>query len=237
MVKTFKVSKLIADAGICSRRKAELLIKEGRVKLNNKILTSIPERATVKDLIKVDNKKINSKKETRLWKYYKPTGKLTTNYDPLGRKTIFEDFPKNLPRVVTVGRLDFNSEGLLLLTNSGSLARYLELPKNSFIREYKVKVKGEINIQKLKKIEKGIIIKGIKYESIKINILEKNKDYAWVKMKLLEGKNREIRKIINFFGWSVNKLKRISYGPIQLKEIKKNEVKEINISKYFKKIP
>jgi len=162
---------------------------------------------------------------------------LTTNYDPLGRKTIFEDLPKNLPRVVTVGRLDFNSEGLLLLTNSGSLARYLELPKNSFIREYKVKVKGEINIQKLKKIEKGIIIKGIKYESIKINILEKNKDYAWVKMKLLEGKNREIRKIINFFGWSVNKLKRISYGPIQLKEIKKNEVKEINISKYFKKIP
>jgi len=133
--KTFKVSKLIADAGICSRRKAELLIKEGRVKLNNKILTSIPERATVKDLIKVDNKKINSKKKTRLWKYYKPTGKLTTNYDPLGRKTIFEDLPKNLPRVMTIGRLDFNSEGLLLLTNSGSLARYLELPKNSFIRE------------------------------------------------------------------------------------------------------
>ena len=110
MVKTFKVSKLIADAGICSRRKAELLISEGRVKLNNKILTSIPARATVKDLIKVDNKKINLKKKTRLWKYYKPNGKLTTNYDPLGRKTIFEELPKNLPRVVTVGRLDFNSE-------------------------------------------------------------------------------------------------------------------------------
>jgi 23S rRNA pseudouridine2605 synthase len=136
-----------------------------------------------------------------------------------------------------VGRLDFNSEGLLLLTNSGSLARYLELPKNSFIREYKVKVKGKIDIEKLKNLEKGITIKGIKYETIKVNILEKNKNNAWIKMRLMEGKNREIRKIISFFGWTINKLKRISYGPIQLKEIKKNEVKEINISKYFKKIP
>ena len=237
MEKTFKVSKLIADAGICSRRKAELLIKEGRVKLNNKILTSVPERATIKDLIRVDNKKITSKKEPRLWKYYKPVGKLTTNYDPLGRKTIFEDLPKNLPRVITVGRLDFNSEGLLLLTNSGILARYLELPENSLARKYLVKIKGNINIQKLKKLEKGIIIKGIKYERIKINILEKNKDYAWIKMKLLEGKNREIRKIINFFGWTVNKLQRISYGPIKLKKLKKNEVEEININKYFRKIP
>ena len=236
MVKTFKVSKLIADAGICSRRKAELLIKEGRVKLNNNILTSVPQRATIKDLIKVDNKKIDFKKKTRLWKYYKPTGKLTTNYDPLGRKTIFEELPKNLPRVVTVGRLDFNSEGLLLLTNSGSLARYLELPKNSFIREYKVKIKGKIDIEKLKNLEKGITIKGIRYGSIKVNILEKNKNNAWIKMKLLEGKNREIRKIISFFGWTVNKLKRVSYGPIELKKLKKSEVEEININKYFKKI-
>ena len=237
MEKTFKVSKLIADAGICSRRKAELLIKEGRVKLNNKILTSIPERATVKDLIKVDNKKINSKKETRLWKYYKPTGKLTTNYDPLGRKTIFEDLPKNLPRVITVGRLDFNSEGLLLLTNSGVLARYLELPENSLTRKYLVKIKGKIDIQKLKNLEKGITIKGIKYKSIKVSILEKNKESAKIEMALMEGKNREIRKIISFLGWGVNKLQRISYGPIQLNKLKKNEIEEININKYFKKIP
>ena len=237
MKKTFKVSKLIADAGVCSRRKAELLIKEGRVKLNNKILTSIPERATVKDLIKVDNKKINSKKETRLWKYYKPVGKLTTNYDPLGRKTIFEDLPKNLPRVITVGRLDFNSEGLLLLTNSGILARYLELPENSLARKYLVKIKGNINIQKLKNLEKGITIKGIKYKSIKVSILKKNKDSARIEMRLMEGKNREIRKIINFLGWKINKLQRISYGPIQLNKLKKDEVEEININKYFKKIP
>mgnify|MGYP001189456756 CR=1 FL=1 len=236
MKKTFKVSKLIADAGICSRRKAELLIKEGRVRLNNKILTSIPERASLKDLIKVDNKKINLKKETRLWKYYKPVGRLTTNYDPLGRKTIFDELPKNLPRVITIGRLDFNSEGLLLLTNSGSLARYLELPKNSFIREYKVKVKGKIDLKKLKSLEKGIKIKGVKYKSIKVSILEKNKNSAHIKLKLIEGKNREIRKIINFFGWSVNKLQRISYGPVQLKNLKKNEVEEINIKKYFKKM-
>ena len=135
-----------------------------------------------------------------------------------------------------MGRLDFNSEGLLLLTNSGGLARYLELPKNSFIREYKVKVKGKIDIKKLKNLEKGITIKGIKYESIKVNIIEKNKNNAWIKMRLMEGKNREIRKIISFFGWTINKLKRISYGPIQLKKLKKNEIEEININKYFKKI-
>jgi len=236
VAKSYKVAKLIADAGVCSRRQAELLIKEGRVKLNNKVLTSVPERATIKDLIKVDNKKINLKKEIRLWKYNKPIGKLTTNYDPLGRKTIFEELPKNLPRVITIGRLDFNSEGLLLLTNSGSFARYLELPKNSFIREYKVKVKGKIDLKKLKNLEKGIKIKEIKYKSIKVSILEKNKDSAQIKMKLIEGKNREIRKIINFFGWGVQKLERISYGPIQLKKLKKNEVEEINIKKYFKKI-
>jgi len=235
VTKSFKVAKLIADAGICSRRQAELLIKEGRVKLNNKVLTSIPERATIKDLIKVDNKKINLKKKIRLWKYNKPIGKLTTNYDPLGRKTIFEDLPKNMPRVITIGRLDFYSEGLLLLTNSGSFARYLELPKNSFTREYKVQIKGKIDLQKLKSLEKGITIKKIKYKSIKVSILEINKDTAHIKMKLIEGKNREIRKIINFFGLKVNKLKRISYGPIQLKKLKKNEVEEINIKKYFKK--
>ena len=236
MKKTFKVSKLIAEAGICSRRKAEILIKEGRVKLNNKILKSVPERATTKDIISVDNKEINIKKKIRLWKYYKSTGLLTTNYDPLGRKTIFEVIPKTLPRIVTVGRLDLNSEGLLLLTNSGSFSRHLELPKNSFIREYKVKVRGKIDIEKLKNLKKGIIIKGIKYGAIEANILKKSATNAWIKMRLIEGKNREIRKIISFFGWTVNKLKRVSYGPIELKKLKKNEVEEININKYFKKI-
>ena len=132
--------------------------------------------------------------------------------------------PKNLPRVITVGRLDFNSEGLLLLTNSGKLARYLELHKSSFVREYKVKIKGNIDIKRLENLEKGITIKGIKYKSIKINVLKRNKDTVLIRMKLMEGKNREIRKIISFFGWSINKLERISYGPIQLKKLKKNKV-------------
>ncbi len=237
MKKTFKVSKLIADAGICSRRKAELLIKQGKVKLNNKILTNIPERASFEDSIKVNNEKIKFIKKIRLWKYNKPVGRLTTNYDPLDRKTIFDDFPKNFPRVVTIGRLDFNSEGLLLLTNSGSLSRYLELPKNSFTREYKVKVKGDINMEKLEKLKKGISIKGIKYKSINTKVLKKNKYYFWLKMQLTEGKNREIRKIINFFGWHVLILQRISYGPIKLGNLAKSKIEEINIKKYFKKIP
>ena len=154
MKKTFKVSKLIADAGICSRRKAEQLIKDGKVKLNDKILTSVPERASLIDSIKVNNKTINSKQKTRLWKYNKPAGKLTTNYDPKDRKTIFDDLPKNLPRIITVGRLDFNTEGLLLLTNSGMLARYLELPRNLFMREYIVSITGKIEVEKLQKIKK-----------------------------------------------------------------------------------
>ena len=236
MEKTFKVSKLIADAGICSRRNAEKLVREGKVKLNNKTLGNVAERATIRDNIQIDNKKINLiKKKVGLWKYYKPIGKLTTNYDPLGRKTIFDELPKNLPRLITIGRLDFNSEGLLLMTNSGSLARYLELPKNSFIREYKVKIEGDINIQKLKNLERGITIKGIKYKSIKVNLLEKKGGFFSIKMKLKEGKNREIRKIIGFFGWKVNKLKRITYGPIKIGSLKINQIKEININKYFKK--
>ena len=171
-----------------------------------------------------------------MWKYNKPVGKLTTNYDPLGRKTIFDELPKNLPRVITIGRLDFNSEGLLLLTNSGYLARFLELPKNLFTREYKVKIKGNIDIERFKKLKKGITIKGIRYKSIETIVLKKEKDNAVIKMKLIEGKNREIRKIISFFGWKINKLERVSYGPIKLKKLKKNEVEEINVNKYFKKI-
>ena len=120
----------------------------------------------------------------------------------------------------------------MLLTNSGNLSRYLELPKNSFAREYKVKVKGEIDIQKLKKLKKGIVIKGIKYKRISVNVLEKNKNFFWLKMKLTEGKNREIRKIINFFGWRVNRLQRISYGPIRLNKLKKNEI-SFNVVNWF----
>ena len=236
MKKTFKVSKLIADAGICSRRKAEQLIKDGKVKLNDKILTSVPERASLIDSIKVNNKTINSKQKTRLWKYNKPAGKLTTNYDPKDRKTIFDDLPKNLPRIITVGRLDFNTEGLLLLTNSGMLARYLELPRNLFMREYIVSVTGKIEVEKLQKLKNGIKIKGVRYKGIKVSFLKRNKNSAQIKMQLIEGKNREIRRIISFFGWSVNKLKRIRYGPIKLKDLKKDKVEEININKYFKKI-
>ena len=144
--------------------------------------------------------------------------------------------PKNLPRIITVGRLDFNTEGLLLLTNSGMLARYLELPRNLFMREYIVSITGKIEVEKLQKLKNGMKIKGVRYKGIKVSFLKRNKNSAQIKMQLIEGKNREIRRIISFFGWSVNKLKRIRYGPIKLKDLKKDKVEEININKYFTNI-
>lgn len=225
--KGIRIAKLIANIGHSSRRQAEELIMQGRVKVNGKIIDS-PAVFITDEAIKIDDKLINKQKpNSRLWIFYKGKGMLTTNNDPQNRPTIFDFLPKNLPRVITIGRLDFNTQGLLILTNNGQLARYMELPKNKWIRKYRARVFGKINPQRLKKLENGITVDGVKYGSIKIEIESQNGANSWLKISLQEGKNREIRKVMAHLGLEVNRLIRVSFGPFNLGNMKELEVREI----------
>lgn len=225
--KGIRIAKLIASLGHCSRREAEELIFEGRVKVNGKIIES-PATFITDESIKIDDKLINqTKKETKIWIFYKGKEMLTTNKDPSNRPTVFDFLPKDLPRVMTVGRLDFNTEGLLLLTNNGSLARYMELPKNKWIRKYRARVFGKLNEERLKKLEKGITVDGIRYGGIKVEVESQSGANSWLKISLSEGKNREIRKVMEHLGLSVNRLIRVSFGPFNLGSMKPLEVKSV----------
>lgn len=225
-LKTERVAKVIARSGLCSRREAEELIKEGRVKVNGIIIDS-PATLITDHSIKVDDKLLSKKEPARLWLFYKPKGFITSTKDPKCRKTIFDVLPKTLPRVISIGRLDINTEGLLLLTNDGELARHIELPKNKWVRVYRARVYGIINMERLKKLEKGITIDGVRYNSIKIE-MDRERDFnSWLKISLCEGKNREIKKVLEFFGLKVNRLIRISFGPFQLEKMNIAEVREI----------
>ena len=231
-----RIAKLIASLGHCSRREAEALILEGRVKVNGKIIDT-PATFITDEAIKIDDKLINkNKQQSRVWLFYKKKGLLTTNKDPNNRPTIFDFLPTNLPRVMTVGRLDFNTEGLLLLTNNGQLSRYMELPKNKWIRKYRARVFGRIDPERLKKLEKGITVEGVRYDSIKIEIENKKTKSdlttanTWLRISLQEGKNREIRKVMEYLGLTVNRLIRVSFGPFNLGGMKELEVKEITKS-------
>ena len=235
-IKTIRIAKLIANIGYCSRRQAEELIFEGRVKVNGKVIDS-PACFISDESIKIDDKLINQQKpESRLWIFYKNKNMLTTNKDPDNRPTIYDFLPSYLPRVVSVGRLDFNSEGLLLLTNNGSLARYMELPKNKWIRKYRVRVFGKVDPKRLKRLENGIVVEGIKYSGVKAEIESQSGSNSWLKVSLQEGKNREIRKIMAHLGLSVNRLIRVSFGPFNLGGMKYLEVKEVskqNLQNFF----
>ena len=229
-----RIAKRIASSGVCSRREAEKLIIEGKVKLNDKIVFQCNLNVSKNDLILVDGKSIPKKEPIRLWLFYKEKGFLVTNNDPQGRPTIFEKINSKVNiRMIAIGRLDLNSEGLLLLTNSGELARKLELPKNGFIRKYKVRVFGQIDEKKLTILKKGIEIDGFKYKSILAKLQKQQKSNAWISMAFKEGKNREIRKIMSHFGYPVNKLIRISYGPFSLNSLKPGDLIEIEEKKLY----
>ncbi len=229
MSQEIRIAKFIADAGLCSRREAERWIELGRVKVNDQLLETPACKVSEGDVISVDNKTVPwpLQKERRLWAFHKPVGCLTTNYDPKGRKTVFDYLPKDMPRVVTVGRLDYNTEGLLLLTNSGELARALELPSSKIKRVYKVKLHGAFQQNMLARIVPHIIIDGIQYNVENIELLSVQGKQVWIQITLLEGKNREIRRIFEHLGMQVSKLIRVEFAGIKLDDLKAGQVREI----------
>jgi 23S rRNA pseudouridine2605 synthase len=221
-----RIAKVMARAGLCSRRDAEAWIANGRVSVNGKKLGSAAMNVGPKDIVLVDGKPLPERELTRVWLYYKPKGLMTTAYDPEGRATVFENLPADMPRVISVGRLDLNSEGLLLLTNDGELARKLELPATAWIRRYRVRVNGRIDPKMLETLKNGIEIEGVRYGPIEANFERQQGANAWLTMALTEGKNREIRRICQHFGWPVSRLIRIAYGPFQLGEMEPGQVQE-----------
>jgi 23S rRNA pseudouridine2605 synthase len=217
----------MARAGLCSRREAERWIEQGRVNVNGRLLTTPAFEVSAKDKVLVDGKPLPTAEPPRLWRYYKPRGLVTTHNDPQGRPTVFQSLPEGLPRVVSVGRLDFNSEGLLLLTNDGALARHMELPATGWLRRYRVRAHGRVTQADLDKLKDGIEIEGVRYGPIEATIDSVQGANAWLTMGLREGKNREVRRILAHLGVEVNRLIRISYGPFQLLELKPGEAEPV----------
>ena len=222
-----RLAKYMAHAGVCSRRQAEEYITQKRVTVNGEIVCTPAFTVEGNEQILLDGEKLPAIEKTMLFLYYKPVGVVTTHKDEKGRQTVFDLLPEGLPRLVSVGRLDLNSEGLLLLTNNGELSRELELPKNAWSRKYRVRVHGRIDEQKLKSLESGVTIDGISYGKVTINIDQEIGTNAWLTITLSEGKNREIRKLMKFIGLDVARLIRVSYGPFQLGNLKKGEIKQV----------
>ena len=218
---------MMAAAGLCSRRDAERWIDAGRVSVNGEILTTPACLVGPEDVVVVDGVPIGKKQERRVWCYHKPAGVMTTNRDPQGRPTVFDKLPDTLPRVVTVGRLDFNSEGLLLLTTDGGLARELELPTKGWKRKYRVRVHGKVTPAVIGRLSKGVKVKGVAYAPCTLEVEREQGTNTWVLMTLTEGKNREIRRLMEFFGLPVTRLIRVSYGPFQLGNLPVGAVREV----------
>ena len=222
-----RVAKRIARAGFCSRRDAERLIAEGRVAVDGEVLTSPAVTVTDANRVTVDGEPLPAAEQARLFRYHKPTGVLTAARDPEGRPTIYDRLPEDLPRLMPVGRLDMGSEGLLLLTNDGELKRRLELPATGWLRRYRVRVHGSIDESKLKALERGIAIDGFSYGPIQVTLDRIQGSNAWLTVALREGKNREIRRVLEHFGWPVNRLIRLSFGPFQLGKLAVGEIEEV----------
>lgn len=222
-----RIAKIIARAGLCSRRDAERWIAEGRVQLDGKTLDTAAVVVKAGQSILVDGQPLPAPQQTRLWRFHKPKGVITTRKDPEGRPTVFDGLPKDLPRLEPVGRLDFNSEGLLLFTNDGELKRKLELPSTGWSRRYRVRVHGKVDPAQIKALEKGITVEGINYGPIQARLEHQAASNAWLAMTLREGKNREIRRICEHLGLVVNRLIRVSYGPFQLSDLEPGKIESV----------
>ena len=222
-----RIAKVLARAGVASRRGAERLIAEGRVAVNGKTIETPATLVTGEDQLSVDGTPVGATQDTALWLYHKPQGLVTTHHDPQGRPTVFDTLPKDLPRVISVGRLDLNSEGLLLLTNDGGLARFLEHPSTGWTRRYRVRAYGRGDDTTLDPLRKGVTIDRVRYAPADVALESRRGANAWYVVGLKEGKNREIRKLFEHVGLKVSRLIRVAYGPFQLGNLKPGEVRKV----------
>ncbi|MEG3619024.1 pseudouridine synthase [Magnetovibrio sp. PR-2] len=219
-----RIAKVMARAGLCSRREAERWIEEARVKVDGKTIDTPATLVTSANTVEVDGKPLPQAQEAMLWRYHKPPGLVTTHKDDQGRPTVFDTLPPRLGRVISVGRLDLNSEGLLLLTNDGGLARELELPSTGWVRTYRVRVFGHVTDAMLESLKDGVTVDGVKYAGIDARVEKKTGRNAWLIVSLTEGKNREIRKVMEHLNLQVNRLIRQAYGPFRLDDLDRGDV-------------
>lgn len=223
-----RIAKYLARAGVASRREAEAMIERGEVRINGRKLTTPAFKVTGREDIRVNGKPVKAHEQTRVWRYHKPSGLITTTSDPEGRRTIFEELPKSLPRTITIGRLDLTTEGILLLTNDGGLARAMELPKTGFVRHYRARAHGKITQAELDTLKGGITLEdGTRYTSIEAELERETGTNNWINVRLTEGKNREVRKALEHLGLKVNRLIRTQYGPFELDALRPGTVEEI----------
>jgi 23S rRNA pseudouridine2605 synthase len=222
-----RIAKVVSRAGLASRRDAEEWIVQGRVTVNGRVINSPALDVTANDVITVDGKPLPPRERTRLFMFHKPRGLMTTHADPEGRPTVFDNLPEGLPRLISIGRLDFNTEGLLLLTNDGGLARALELPDTGWLRRYRVRAHGEVTQAQLDELKKGVEVDGVKYGPIDATLERDSGANVWLVFAIREGKNREVRNVMAHLGLEVNRLIRVSYGPFQLGELTEGEVEEV----------